>query len=83
MERDTARARVTELETQNRTLTSERDTLKANQATAEEIARHQFNKVGQPLPVGFDPTGGKKDPANMTLTERAKAAIEAKQGGVR
>ena len=82
-ERDAARARVTELETQNRTLTAERDALVASRATAEEIARRQLNKVGQPSPLGADTNGGKKDESKMTLTERAQAAIDAKQGGVR
>lgn len=79
-ERDTHAASIKTLNASVTALTTERDALKANQATAEEIARRTMAGTGQPAPVTADTTGGKKDPAKMTLTERCQAAVAAAQG---
>lgn len=77
-ERDTLKASNGTLTAQVGTLTAENATLKASQATAEEIARRQLAKVGQPA-VGADTsTGTQKDESKMSLTEKCQARLEAK-----
>lgn len=66
-ERDAATARVKELEGQLAAVTTERDALKAGQSTASSAP------VAPVAPTRFASL------ENMTLTERARAAIAAKQ----